>query len=306
MVPFAPVFDIQSFSTHDGPGIRTVVFLKGCPLCCTWCSNPEGQIPGMQMRRRLSLCRMCLTCAEACAGANPGEIHGQMVINFEPYRCSHCGARKCLDACPTGALEVVGRKMDAAGLVAELKKDIRFFWNSGGGITFSGGEPLLYPEFIIWVAGKMASYSVPCAIETCGYWEWKEVAGAVDSCSIVFFDLKSIDEEKHQSFTGKPVGRILRNLESLSDRCPDKIVVSIPIIPGFNDTPDEIVQLADRIQKMGLRKVRLLPYHNFSSTKYLQLGMNYPHAPWDRPLGRDFLFKAMEIMASAGLACPED
>ena len=295
----APVFDIQTLSTHDGPGIRTVVFLQGCPLRCTWCCNPEGQSAGGQLRWRAVRCRGCKACVAACPqGAVAGDTPRPV---FDRTKCAGCTQRDCIAACPASALDVVGQVMQAQDVLLTLKKDLRLYWNSGGGVTLSGGEPLLYPEFVAEVAAGLARVGVGTALETCGAWDSDSAQAALEACALVYFDVKSLNEKTHEKFTGRSNRGILRNLAMLANRCPSRVCISVPVIPGLNDTLAEVLDIGQHVVQLGLSKLRLLPYHRLGLAKYEGLGLTYAH-PCDRQVDMELLSEMARRLRSQGLS----
>ncbi|MCD4784041.1 MAG: glycyl-radical enzyme activating protein [Candidatus Eremiobacteraeota bacterium] len=298
-----PIFNIQTFATHDGPGIRTLVFFKGCPLRCTWCSNPEGQIPAPQIRRHSSRCTGCLECVDVCKYGMVSVIEDETGSHphFNRDFCNKCKSRLCMENCPEEAIDFVGEFIGIDELFKILKKDIRLYWNSGGGVTFSGGEPLLYPDFIADLSKKLHSFSVKTAIETCGYWKWDDVKEAIDLCDTIFFDVKTLDDEKHVCFTGKSNKIIISNLKRLADESPEKIIISIPVIPGVNESVKDIEEIGRFALKNGINEIRLLPYHQLGIGKYKSLDMEYPHESWNGKIDPDKLNLIKEQLLSLGL-----
>ena len=232
------IFDIQRFSLHDGPGIRTTVFLKGCQLHCLWCHNPESISPE------------------------------QDTMFFED-KCIQC--EMCKVGCHSGALTVVGRKMDVGEVLEVLEKDRLFYENSGGGITLSGGEPLMQWQFAAALLKECKSRGFHTAIETNGYSSWEILWQVVEKVDIVLFDIKCIDAVMHLNLTGASNDMILKNLESLSYR-QKCIQVRIPVIPGYNDMDVIIERTADFLAGLGLKDVMLIPFHKFGEKKYKALG----------------------------------
>lgn len=301
--PSAPVFDIQHLCTHDGPGMRTVVFLKGCPLRCTWCSNPEGQVAFPQLRWHSKKCTACFSCLEAC-GRNAVAICENEKMKsprFDRSLCYECNTKDCMDNCPNDAIDIVGREITADELFSILKKEIRLWWNTGGGVTFSGGEPLLYPEFVEQTAGKLKQFSINIAVETSGFFHWQRAEKALELCDLIFFDIKTIDDEAHKIFTEKSNKRILANLKNLAAISPDKIVVSMPIIPGVTDTVEKVKSAGKYIAGLGIRRAKLLPYHRLSLGKYESLGMKYPHEKNNTDIGKVLVERMREELEGMGI-----
>lgn len=251
------VFHIQRFSLQDGPGLRSTVFLKGCPLACAWCHNPESQNPASEMLRVETRCIHCGACEEVCPG---GE-------------CRLCGA--CVEACPTGARRRVGRRMTVPELTEELLRDRIFFDQSGGGVTLSGGEPLLQADFVCELGTALKAKGVHTALDTCGFARTEDLLRAAACMDLVLFDLKLIDEARHRDSTGESNAHILANLRALSQR-HEAIWIRVPIIPGLNDDAENLdatARLAARTP--GVRRVDLLPYHATGAAKFERLGRIY-------------------------------
>lgn len=310
--PWAPIFDLQSLSTHDGSGFRTVVFLQGCPLRCTWCCNPEGQASQPSLRWRHHLCCGCLRCVATCpSGAASVELDsrsdgaGAPRPVFDRAICNRCSRFECVDACCEGALEASSRMRSASDVLAVLRRDIRLYRNSGGGVTFSGGEPLVHAAFVRAVAEPLRAQGVSVAVETCGAWnaDSPDLRAVLDACDRIFFDIKCLDAETHQAFTRYPLAPIIANLELLAGLpgMSAKIVLSLPLIPGVSDRPAHIDAVAALAGRLGLRRVRLLPYHNLALGKYGAIGLAYPHAAWDGTLPAGFLDQARERLTDQGI-----
>ncbi len=267
MLPY--VFDIQKFSVHDGPGIRTVVFLKGCPLRCQWCANPESQLCTPEVILHPEKCIGCGRCREVC-----GLLRDSKSADFEkPAGCTECG--DCTSVCYAGARTLVGKQITPEEIIKEIDKDIVFYEQSGGGITFSGGEAMLYPEFISEVAGHYKGKKVSAAVETCGDVPWENFEKVIPNIDLVLFDLKMMDSEQHLRYTGRPNERILDNLRKTAQQV--ETIVRIPIIPSVNDCRENIERTGDFIKSADgrIKKVHILPYHNYGMSKYQGLGREY-------------------------------
>jgi pyruvate formate lyase activating enzyme len=303
MTPRALIFNVQSLSTQDGPGIRTAVFFQGCPLRCTWCSNPEGQIAAPQLRWDSARCRGCLECARACSAqaVEACEDGSKERPVFDRGACQVCETWSCLEACPGGALQRIGRLWSADELLAELRKDVRLFRNSGGGVTFTGGEPLMHCGFLGEVVRVLRDWSIHVAIETCGCWDWAEVAECLQYCDLIYFDMKTLDGNLHCRLTGRSNRDILHNLARLAESCPHRVVVSIPVVPGLVDSPELIQQAGLHIRSLGLSRARLLPYHALGRGKYASLGRPYPHESWHASIERATLEQGRSGLVNLGL-----
>jgi pyruvate formate lyase activating enzyme len=272
------VFDIQKFSLHDGAGIRTLVFLKGCPLACEWCSNPEGQCHTAELVFARGLClgtAECERCLDVCgAGAIRSGRDGR--VEIDRAACDSCG--ECVATCPSKALEMSGRLMSVDDVIREVEEDGSFYARSGGGLTVSGGEPLSQPAFVKQLLITARGRGLNTAIETTGLCSWKileEIAPHVDQ---ILYDIKCMDHARHRQATGVSNERILENFAELRRRFPDiAIVVRTPIVPGFNDTEQDIRAIADWIDRAACSGAHeLLPYHGFGAPKYRKLGRSYP------------------------------
>jgi len=300
----APIFNVQSLSTQDGPGLRTAVFFQGCPLRCTWCSNPEGQTTWPQLHWQEVRCQGCLECAKACPHAIPcaTDVPERRRPQFARFACRVCAAWNCLDVCPSGALQRIGRPWGDGELLVAIKKDVRLFRNSGGGVTFTGGEPLMYGAFLAPIARHLQDLAVHVAVETCGYWEWVEAAECLSHCDLIYFDVKTLDDVVHRRFTGRSNGLILGNLRKLAQNWPNRVIVSIPVVPHVLDSADAIGQIGEHIRDLGLERARLLPYHNLGRGKYGALGLRYPHEPWDGAIAMPVLKAGLARLMELGLA----
>ena len=265
------IFDIKRYAIHDGPGIRTTVFFKGCPLTCPWCHNPEGIDPSPKVVYRKSKCIGCLECVDACP--EKALSAGPDGVRTDEALCNLCGTG--VNVCPAGARERVGKTETVASLMAVIRKDVPFFDTSGGGVTFSGGEPLMQAEFLLEVLKTCGKEDIHRALDTTGYTDpdiLKKVARHTD---LFLFDLKFIDPEKHRHYTGVSNEQILKNLETLVQN-DSRVIIRIPLIPGINDDDDNInstVTLLDHLPQ--IESVHILPYHGFQKSKYDTFAMNY-------------------------------
>ena len=261
----ARIVDIKHFAVHDGPGIRTTVFLKGCPLRCIWCHNPESvrTVPEIALLNR---CTLCGRCAEVCRCHRIEK--GKHLI--DRTSCTGCG--RCVSACLCNALVLYGKSFTPEGLMPELLTDRLFYEHSGGGITVSGGEPLLAPEFCRDLFRLLKTEGIHCAVDTCGNIPWNAFETVLPFADLFLYDLKQMDSDLHRQYTGAPNERILENLKHLDDT-GKPIEIRMPIIPGLNDDPGEIASAGRFLG--GLKHiiaVRLLPYHSFARSKYQAIG----------------------------------
>jgi len=262
------IFDIKRFAIHDGPGVRTTVFFKGCPLHCLWCHNPEGIDAGIELVSRPSRCSRCYTCVSACPLQAISKNSGQ--VEIDRGRCDVCG--ECAAVCMYEALELAGRKVTAQEVIDEIEKDRIFYDQSGGGATLSGGEPLAQPEFCGEILAELNKRNIPAALDTSGLAPWEVLIENAGKADLVLFDLKMIDEKKHKDSTGVSNRLILENLEKLA--CGHKnIVVRIPLIAGVNDGDENIRRTIDFLRPLKtIKKVSLLKYHKGGVEKYKNLG----------------------------------
>lgn len=263
---------------HDGPGIRTTVFLKGCPLRCLWCSNPESISPYPQIMTFDIKCIKCGKCVSACDHQAIDLSAGKLEINWD--KCTQC--LKCAAVCPAGAIQQMGQYMTASEVFKEVEKDTLFYKNSQGGVTFSGGEPLTQWEFVREVARQCKLSDIRTALDTSGYAGWDAMQAVLDYIDLVLFDIKHLDPIKLGRGTGINNKLILQNLAKAA-ATGVKIWLRIPVIGGFNDSEDFINRVAAIGERFKVEKVSLLPYHQWGIPKYARLGRAYPGAEFKTP-----------------------
>ncbi len=293
------VFDFQPFSVHDGPGIRTTVFLKGCPLRCEWCCNPESQAPHPELRHRPARCRRCLACVRACPLG--GAVEREGLPRFDRSVCAECPDRRCVEACPERALLVSGREMPVPEVVEAVMADEAFFRNSGGGVTFSGGEPLRQPRFLEAVLVALKSAGVRTAVETCGDADGASVDAVAPLLDLIYFDLKFADPELHRRHTGRTNELILENLARFVGAAPGKIVLRFPLVPGVNDDASNVQRIARIAAGLGIERASVVPYHPMGMSKYAELGRESPVDP--RPVTAGDLERVFSAFEAAGVSC---
>lgn len=254
----ATIFDIQRNSFVDGPGIRTTVFLKGCNLRCKWCHNPESQLPERQMMIYKDKCTGCGKCREVCPTG--GE------------NCVFCG--KCELYCPSDARKICGKEYTSDEVLSEVIKDLTFYRNSGGGVTFSGGECMLQIDFLAEILKKCKANDIHTAVDTAGNVPWEYFEKILPYTDLFLYDVKCFSDELHIEGTGVSNKRIKENLKKLSAEFNGDIIIRIPLIPGYNDDISELQKTADFLSGISAVKTELLPYHAMGEHKYDALGMD--------------------------------
>ncbi len=270
---FGLISRVQKYSTKDGPGIRDTVFFKGCSLGCLWCSNPELIRPRPDLLYTRSKCVSCGVCMDACPhGALSFDSDNFIVIDRE--KCTAC--EECAAVCPEGALELVGKEITVHELVAELLKDEVFYQSSGGGVTFSGGEPLYQAGFVCQVAGQLKNFGIHTALDTAGDVSWSRFEEVLDVIDLVLYDIKTADRALHQRLTGRDNDLILANARLLARRGVP-MHIRLVMVPGVNDGVDDLKARMEFITELAsVKQVDLLPYHRYGVGKYASLGLDYP------------------------------
>ncbi|AFL98833.1 MULTISPECIES: glycyl-radical enzyme activating protein [Desulfitobacterium] len=293
------VFNIQHYSVHDGPGIRTIIFTKGCPLRCEWCSNPESQQTQPQLGFNPHKCigiKACFRCAEVC-------VYGAIKLNTEENDkifvdrkfCTDCV--KCVDVCPSQALQVFGKPITVEEAIREVEKDSVFYARSGGGLTISGGEPLMQADFVTETLKEARKRRLKTTIETCGYADWPSMENVCQYLTSIIMDIKCMDSEKHKKYTGAPNELILENFNKLCEGFPKlPKLIRTPVVPGFNDTEEDIKEIANLVKGKLNVTYELLKYHRLGQQKYHFLGKDYPLS--DTQLG-DAKFEQLKELAKS-------
>lgn len=290
-------FNIQKFSIHDGPGIRTTVFFKGCPLRCEWCSNPESQIKNVQILHDQSKCSYCLSCVAACPNGAITYEDNKIIINED--KCVGC--LTCVNSCPNRALSYEGDYQTVDEIVDICMQDIDFYEESGGGVTISGGEGMSQPEFLKKLISELKKNSVHVAIETTGYVKkeiFEELAKELD---LLLFDVKHYDREKHYNGTKVYNDLIVENLKWAIDNGIE-VLPRIPVISDFNNSLEDAEGLAELLVEVGAKKVQLLPFHQFGEKKYELLNRNYKYKN-KKALYPEELEEYQKIFLDKGLNC---
>ena len=292
------IFDVKRYAIHDGPGIRTTVFLKGCPLQCQWCQNPEGIEPGPEIFVRQKLCAEdCDACVSACPqGAISKDGNS---IEIDRAKCDFCG--KCEDACVYEALEIVGREVTVAEALAEMERDRVFFDESGGGITFSGGEPLMQLDFLLALLPEIKKRNIHVTLDTSGFVSFKDLERVSDQVDLFLYDLKIMDDEKHKEYTGVSNRIILENLRELTER-GKPVAVRIPLISGVNDDDQSIQLLTEYLRSLkNIKQISLLPYHSGGCEKYRNLRKEDSLKTFQPPSGKR-IDEIEKILIEAGFS----
>ena len=290
------VTNIQRFSIHDGPGIRTTVFLKGCNLRCFWCHNPETLAPKPELQIFPDRCIGCGACFQRCPHHAHEMVDGKRVFHRE--LCVGCGL--CAETCYAECLVLVGEEKTVEETVEEVLRDKPFYDNSGGGVTLSGGEPLLQFDYSYAVLQQCKEKGVHTAIETAANFPWERVAAILPVVDLVMMDIKVMDAAKHKECTGVPNERILANALKLGQQ-PQPLIVRTPIVPGVNDTPEEVAAIAQFVKQLpNLMYYELLPFHPMAASKYDSLDISYKARDLKRP-PKDKMDALTEVAKAAGI-----
>lgn len=266
------VFDVQRFSLHDGPGIRTVVFFKGCPLRCAWCANPESQRAEPEIAWFESRCALCGRCAEACPSGAITMVGGRPLTDRR--LCAACA--ECAAACARGARRLLGYETTVDEVMDEVRRDAVFYRRSGGGVTFSGGEPLSQPDLLLECLRRCRRWGYDTTVETCGQARWEDLRAAAEVADLFLYDLKQLDSARHRALTGQGNELIVGNLERLLDMGA-AVVARVPVVPGANDDRESLGALAGFVARhSGISRVELLPCHQLGLHKYEALDLAWP------------------------------
>ena len=290
------IFDIQRFAVNDGPGIRTTVFVKGCPLRCLWCHNPESFTGEPQLLFNSLKCIGCGSCYEVCREGAHVTIDGRHVVLWE--RCNSCG--DCAEGCFSGALEMAGRRISVLDAMEVILKDRVFYENSGGGVTVSGGEPLAQPLFTGALLKETQRFGIHTALDTSGYAAWSVFEEVLPYVDLVLYDLKHMDSRIHQRLTGVPNELILENLKRV-DESGKPIWIRIPLIPGKNDDEENYHKLGEYLSRLShVERVDILRYHRLAESKYENAGIEYKLKGLETPEKKD-VEHLREILLDYGL-----
>lgn len=266
------IWDIQKFNIHDGQGIRTLIFFKGCPLRCLWCSNPEGQETEPELQLFVNKCMECGLCKEVCP-LNAIKYNMDNIPMINRDKCNLCG--ECVETCPGSALTIVGEQMTVEEVLREVRKDAAFYWRSGGGVTLTGGEPCLQAEFASSLLKALQEITINTAIETCGYIEWSQLKKVIPFTDTFLYDIKNMDNELHKEQTGVANKLILNNARKLAQSSETELIFRTPIIPGKNDSRQNLISTARFASDLNVKRWDLMAYHRLGEGKYGELGKQY-------------------------------
>ena len=291
------IYDIQRFAIHDGPGIRTLVYMMGCPLKCLWCSTPQTQKSSPEILYIESKCEKCLRCVDECP-IKAIKFSDKEKIEIDRKLCNTCG--QCVDVCPNQALRIAGKQITVEELFQDLMKDNPFYRRSDGGVTIGGGEVTMQHEFVTALLKKCKEMYVHTAMETCGYVKWENLEKILEYIDLLYFDIKHMDSRIHKEITGVPNELILENAIKASKMRP--IIIRIPLIPGYNDSEENLLNTAKFATELGenLLRIELLPYHKFGTGIYEQLGRIYELKDVEPP-SEECMLKKKELIESCGV-----
>lgn len=296
------IFNIQHYSLHDGPGIRTTVFMKGCPLHCLWCSNPESISPLPQVGFHKERCAKDYRCKDVCPRKAVSLPKKGGLPEFDRQTCAGCSDHPCIAACPQGALELRGEKTDVPALWREVETDRLFYRNSGGGITLSGGEPTMQPDFAEAFFSRCRQKGLHTALDTCGFVRWEVLSEILKQTDLVLYDLKHMEADRHKELCGVSNEVILENAARIAAEGKSALAFRMPLIPGYNDSDSNIRDTAAFVKKTGAQEITLLPYHRFGTGKYDIIDAKYPLSDLATPR-EDRFEKISETFRSLGISC---
>lgn len=292
---YAVISDIQKYSVHDGPGIRTVIFFKGCPLRCIWCANPETNMRSENVMYTVSQCIGCGKCLSACPQTAVKKTDGGIWIDDE--KCICCGV--CAEGCYSGALKLIGKKVTLEEVLRPFSDDAVFYRNSGGGITLSGGECTMQSDFCSALLKKVKEMGFNTAVETCGYCSEKSMEQILEHTDFILFDIKHFDENMHRKYTGAGLEQILRNLACAAWSGRD-LILRYPYIPGVNASEEMYDWVSHLARKYKAREIHILPFHQLGQSKWDGIRQEYRCGDWREP-EQEEMFRAAERMSSAGV-----
>ncbi|MDW8801746.1 indoleacetate decarboxylase activase [Clostridium sp. A1-XYC3] len=296
------IFDIQSLSFHDGPGIRTLVFLKGCPLKCLWCANPEGQKLLPELRYHKVNCAGCMECSKACvenAITLKNHEDAKVTISINKEKCIKCSDLKCTDMCLNDALKLSGKTMTVDEVMKVIKRDSAYYKRKGG-VTLSGGDPTYQPEFAVSLLKACKEEYINTAVESAMFTTVDTVNKFIPVTDLFLTDIKHMNEDKHKKLTGVSNQPILNNISIISKQKP--VVIRVPIIPGLNDDKENIISISRFCAENNIDRINLLPYHKLGVAKYEQLGLTYDILDVNSP-NKEKMELLKEAVESSGVKC---
>jgi pyruvate formate lyase activating enzyme len=287
------IFDIKKYSINDGPGIRTTIFLSGCPLSCLWCHNPESQSLKPELLYRARRCLLCLDCIDICPEGAISLGNDSTSILTDRQKCTRC--QTCVTTCYSGAREFSGREVTVREVMADIVREIPFYDESHGGVTFSGGEPLMQPAFLSSLLKACRAQEIHTVVDTSGFASWKVFEQIREDVDLFLYDLKHMDSMRHRQVTGVPNEVILKNLRRLSSAGAN-CIVRIPLIPGINDDEKNLVESGEFLASLSnIQSVELMGYHNIAQAKYEALGREYA-LPGTKPPTEEAMRDAAEVL----------
>ena len=288
---------MQRFAIHDGPGIRTLIYMKGCPLKCLWCSSPQTQKPSTEILHIELNCKKCGRCIEICSN-NAITLSNNEVIKIDRKLCTSCG--DCVENCLNQALKLAGKDITVEELFQEVNKDSPFYRRSNGGVTVGGGEPTMQHEFVTAFLKRCKQIYIHTAMESCGYVKWEYLEKMLEYLDLAYFDIKHMDPLVHKELTGVSNDLILENIKKASALRP--VIIRIPVAPGYNDSDDNILATAKFAAGLGtnLQRIEILPYHKFGTHLYDQLDMQYKLKDVEPP-NEEHMERLKELIESCGI-----
>lgn len=286
VVKSTKITDIQRFSVHDGPGIRTIIFFKGCPLQCAWCQNPETRKSEPQIAYYASNCIGCMSCVDSCPN-NALKFTEAGCLEIDKEKCSTCG--NCASNCYPEALKLIGQNYSSEELLEIILNDQVFYKNTYGGVTLSGGEPLLHSDFILDFASKLNQHKIHIAMETCGYSDPETFEKTIKDIDLLLFDIKVLDENAHIRYTGNSNKKIISNLY-LAKKLGKQVIIRVPYIKGVNTDGTFLTDLSALAKDAGVNIIHLLPFHQFGKSKWEAMRYDYAFSEMESPSNDEIAF----------------